>query len=62
MKIITNGVEGFMYLSLELGYPGNEAASPSSQQQLQVSLVSTYVAFQNGILSFECSTTHVFME
>ena len=26
MKIITNGVEGFMYLSLEPGYPGNEAA------------------------------------
>ena len=25
MKFITNGVEGFMYLSLELGYPKNEA-------------------------------------
>lgn len=47
MKIITNGVEGFMYLSLELGYPGNEAASPSSQQQLQVSLVSTYVGWHS---------------
>ena len=47
MKIITNGVEGFMYLSLELGYPGNEAASPSPQQQLQASLVSTYVGWHS---------------